>query len=129
MFTCIACTKQTAEEREEEEARESGTPSTKEAVKSLTAQVLNPHTPPPLFPHSLSLTLSLSLSLYKLCFCSFFFPSWWKQTKSKPWGSWYGGGPHVESLTSTHTHKPLHTHKDTYICMKIDQMFYDSIMS
>ncbi|XP_027361846.1 protein BREVIS RADIX-like [Abrus precatorius] len=35
MFTCIACTKQTAEEREEE----GGTPSTKEAVKSLTAQI------------------------------------------------------------------------------------------
>lgn len=42
MFTCIACTKQLGEEREVEGgARESGTPSTKEAVKSLTAQVLN----------------------------------------------------------------------------------------
>ncbi|XP_016200585.1 protein BREVIS RADIX-like [Arachis ipaensis] len=38
MFTCIACTKQTAEEREEE-SREGGTPSTKEAVKSLTTQL------------------------------------------------------------------------------------------
>ncbi|KAF7829151.1 protein BREVIS RADIX-like [Senna tora] len=40
MFTCIACTKQTADEREEDEGvRESGTPSTKEAVKGLTAQI------------------------------------------------------------------------------------------
>ena len=39
MFTCIACTK--AEGGEEVEgARGSGTPSTKEAVKSLTSQVL-----------------------------------------------------------------------------------------
>jgi len=42
MFTCIACTKQTTDEREEEGGvRESGTPSTKEAVKSLTTQVLH----------------------------------------------------------------------------------------
>ncbi|XWS38834.1 hypothetical protein CRYUN_Cryun19dG0164600 [Craigia yunnanensis] len=40
MFTCIACTKQTADGGEEiEGARGSGTPSTKEAVKSLTAQI------------------------------------------------------------------------------------------
>ncbi|XP_044501933.1 protein BREVIS RADIX-like [Mangifera indica] len=40
MFTCIACTKQMAEGGEEVEgARGSGTPSTKEAVKSLTAQI------------------------------------------------------------------------------------------
>ncbi|KAE8693182.1 Protein BREVIS RADIX [Hibiscus syriacus] len=39
MFTCIACTKQTEDGGEEEEgARGSGTPSTKEAVKSLTTQ-------------------------------------------------------------------------------------------
>jgi len=36
MFTCIACTK--TDERDED-GRESGTPSTKEAVKSLTTQV------------------------------------------------------------------------------------------
>ncbi|KAK9021099.1 hypothetical protein V6N11_011104 [Hibiscus sabdariffa] len=44
MFTCIACTKQMAdgEEEEEERARGSGTPSTKEAVKSLSTQVLLP---------------------------------------------------------------------------------------
>ncbi|KAK8537835.1 hypothetical protein V6N12_043981 [Hibiscus sabdariffa] len=47
MFTCIACTKQMADgdgdgEEEEERARGSGTPSTKEAVKSLTTQVLLP---------------------------------------------------------------------------------------
>ncbi|MFQ6637768.1 hypothetical protein Gotur_013889 [Gossypium turneri] len=41
MFTCIACTKQMADGGEEVEgARGSGTPSTKEAVKSLTTQVL-----------------------------------------------------------------------------------------
>lgn len=40
MFTCIACTKQTAEEGEE--GCESGTSSTKEVVKSLSAQVLSP---------------------------------------------------------------------------------------
>ncbi|XP_014507931.1 protein BREVIS RADIX [Vigna radiata var. radiata] len=39
MFTCIACTKQTTDEREEEGVRESSTPSTKEAVKSLTTQI------------------------------------------------------------------------------------------
>jgi hypothetical protein len=39
MFTCIACTKQTSDERDED-GRESGTPNTKEAVKSLTTQVL-----------------------------------------------------------------------------------------
>lgn len=41
MFTCIACTKQMADGGEEVEggARGSGTPSTKEAVKSLTSQV------------------------------------------------------------------------------------------
>lgn len=45
MFTCIACTKQAAEEKEEEEEGESGTTSTnKEAVKSLSAQVLSLHT-------------------------------------------------------------------------------------
>lgn len=56
MFTCIACTKQTADEREEDDegVRESGTPSTKEAVKGLTAQVHKPH--------------SLSLSLLELQF-------------------------------------------------------------
>ncbi|TKY70116.1 BREVIS RADIX [Spatholobus suberectus] len=37
MFTCISCTKQTAEEGEE--GGESGTPRTKEAVKSLSAQL------------------------------------------------------------------------------------------
>jgi hypothetical protein len=41
MFTCIACTKPVAEDGRGEEggARGSGTPSTKEAVKSLTSQV------------------------------------------------------------------------------------------
>jgi hypothetical protein len=41
MFTCIACTKPAAEDGRGEEggARGSGTPSTKEAVKSLTSQV------------------------------------------------------------------------------------------
>ncbi|KAE8661912.1 Protein BREVIS RADIX [Hibiscus syriacus] len=41
MFTCIACTKQMADggEEEVEGARGSGTPSTKEAVKSLTTQI------------------------------------------------------------------------------------------
>ncbi|XP_021651888.1 protein BREVIS RADIX isoform X2 [Hevea brasiliensis] len=38
MFTCIACTKPVAEDGEDG-ARGSGTPSTKEAVKSLTAQI------------------------------------------------------------------------------------------
>ncbi|KAK2407777.1 hypothetical protein P8452_69752 [Trifolium repens] len=38
MFTCIACTKQTSDERDED-GRESGTPNTKEAVKSLTTQI------------------------------------------------------------------------------------------
>ncbi|XP_020216220.1 protein BREVIS RADIX [Cajanus cajan] len=37
MFPCISCTKQTAED--EEEGGESGTPSTKEAVKSLSSQL------------------------------------------------------------------------------------------
>lgn len=62
MFTCIACTKQLAEERGEVEggARESGTPSTKEAVKSLTTQVLKP-------------TLSFFSFAYNLCFLGFFF--------------------------------------------------------
>jgi len=69
MFTCIACTKQTTDERDEEGGvRESGTPSTKEAVKSLTTQVLHlSHT------HS-SLSLSLSLSLDSPTI--FAFPSW-----------------------------------------------------
>lgn len=42
MFTCIACTKPVAEDGGEDGggARGSGTPSTKEAVKSLTTQVL-----------------------------------------------------------------------------------------
>ncbi|KAK3182829.1 hypothetical protein Dsin_030115 [Dipteronia sinensis] len=39
MFTCIACTKQMGDGEEVEGARGSGTPSTKEAVKSLTAQI------------------------------------------------------------------------------------------
>ncbi|KAL5550832.1 hypothetical protein UlMin_001008 [Ulmus minor] len=40
MFTCIACTKQMTDDGGEEGgARGSGTPSTKEAVKSLTAQI------------------------------------------------------------------------------------------
>ncbi|XP_022945535.1 protein BREVIS RADIX-like [Cucurbita moschata] len=39
MFTCIACTKQTDDEGEDGAARGSGTPSTKEAVKSLTTQI------------------------------------------------------------------------------------------
>ncbi|KAJ6347709.1 hypothetical protein OIU76_004236 [Salix suchowensis] len=41
MFTCIACTKPVAEDGRGEEggARGSGTPSTKEAVKSLTSQI------------------------------------------------------------------------------------------
>lgn len=73
MFTCIACTKQMADDGGEEGggARGSGTPSTKEAVKSLTAQVLNP-------------TPSLSFSLcfkYNLCFCSFFFSIFVKTNK------------------------------------------------
>ncbi|KAK8658819.1 hypothetical protein V6N13_029039 [Hibiscus sabdariffa] len=41
MFTCIACTKQMADGGEEVDgARGSGTPSTKESVKSLTTQGL-----------------------------------------------------------------------------------------
>lgn len=52
MFTCIACSKPEDGGDDEGGVRGSGTPSTKEAVKSLTAQVLNP-TPP----------LSLSLLL------------------------------------------------------------------
>ncbi|KAJ6415474.1 hypothetical protein OIU84_004298 [Salix udensis] len=49
MFTCIACTKPVAEDGRGEEggARGSGTPSTKEAVKSLTSQVPPPPPPPP----------------------------------------------------------------------------------
>lgn len=42
MFTCIACTKQMADGGEEVEVEVEGargTPSTKEAVKSLTTQV------------------------------------------------------------------------------------------
>ncbi|KAJ4829426.1 Protein Brevis radix-like 1, partial [Turnera subulata] len=41
MFTCIACTKPVAEDGREEEgtARGSGTPNTKDAVKSLTSQI------------------------------------------------------------------------------------------
>ncbi|KAG2680472.1 hypothetical protein I3843_11G101700 [Carya illinoinensis] len=39
MFTCIACTKPEDGEEESGGARGSGTPSTKEAVKSLTAQI------------------------------------------------------------------------------------------
>lgn len=69
MFTCIACSKQGGDEGGEEGggARGSGTPSTKEAVKSLTAQVPYP-TP------SLALSLSLSLSLYIfLCLSLFAF--------------------------------------------------------
>ena len=54
MFTCIACSKPEDGGDDEGGVRGSGTPSTKEAVKSLTAQVLNP-TP------SLSLSLSLLL--------------------------------------------------------------------
>ena len=54
MFTCIACSKPEDGGDDEGGVRGSGTPSTKEAVKSLTAQVLNP-------------TPSLSLSLYCLC--------------------------------------------------------------
>lgn len=50
MFTCIACSKPEDGGDDEGGVRGSGTPSTKEAVKSLTAQVLNP-------------TPSLSLSL------------------------------------------------------------------
>jgi hypothetical protein len=52
MFTCIACTKPAAEDGRGEEggARGSGTPSTKEAVKSLTTQV--------------SYLLSLSIYIY-----------------------------------------------------------------
>jgi len=61
MFTCIACTK-TDDKDEEGGARESGTPSTKEAVKSLTTQVLH-----------LSLSLSLSSFTHNLCFSIFFF--------------------------------------------------------
>lgn len=54
MFTCIACSKPEDGGDDEGGVRGSGTPSTKEAVKSLTAQVPNP-------------TPSLSLSLYCLC--------------------------------------------------------------
>ena len=39
MLTCITCSKQATEDGEEEGAPPRGTPSTKEAVKSLTAQV------------------------------------------------------------------------------------------
>lgn len=63
MFTCIACTKQTTDEREEEGVRESSTPSTKEAVKSLTTQVLH------------SLTHSFSLLIHPQS------SSWWKTNK------------------------------------------------
>lgn len=52
MFTCIACSKPEDGGDDEGGVRGSGTPSTKEAVKSLTAQVPNP-TP--------------SLSLYIAC--------------------------------------------------------------
>lgn len=58
MFTCIACTKQTSDERDED-GRESGTPSTKEAVKSITTQVL---------------VLVLSLSLLSQLFLLFLSP-------------------------------------------------------
>lgn len=51
MLTCITCSKQTMEDREEESPR--GTPSTKEAVKSLTAQVLILHPPMPSIPESI----------------------------------------------------------------------------
>lgn len=42
MFTCIACSKPEDGGDDEGGVRGSGTPSTKEAVKSLTAQVPNP---------------------------------------------------------------------------------------
>ena len=60
MFTCIACSKPEDGGDDEGGVRGSGTPSTKEAVKSLTAQVPNPT---PFLP----LSLSLSLSLYIAC--------------------------------------------------------------
>lgn len=56
MFTCIACSKPEDGGDDEGGVRGSGTPSTKEAVKSLTAQVPNP-TP--------SLSLSLSIACAK----------------------------------------------------------------
>lgn len=65
MFTCIACTKQTDDGGEEGAARGSGTPNTKEAVKSLTAQV--PNQSLSLFSLS-SVTLSVFLSL-SISFC------------------------------------------------------------
>jgi hypothetical protein len=87
MFTCIACSK--PEDGEEEGgARGSGTPSTKEAVKSLTTQVPNPT---PSLIHSLSLSIyiyffnCLSIAIHRiavflrvqsLLFFSIFFPSW-----------------------------------------------------
>ena len=48
MLTCISCSKQTEEDGRGEEGSGGGargTPSTKEAVKSLTAQVLILHPP------------------------------------------------------------------------------------
>lgn len=66
MFTCIACTKQTDEGGEDGGgARGSGTPSTKEAVKSLTTQVLNPS---PLYLLSLSYFLCVAPLLSRFLF-------------------------------------------------------------
>lgn len=64
MLTCITCSKQRTEDEAEEGAR--GTPSTKEAVKSLTAQVLI------LQPYFLLLQshLLLLLLLYVYILCS-----------------------------------------------------------
>lgn len=59
MLTCITCSKQRTEDEAEEGAR--GTPSTKEAVKSLTAQVLI------LQPYFLLLQSHLLILLYILC--------------------------------------------------------------
>lgn len=44
MLTCITCSKQRLEDGEEDDTPR-GTPSTKDAVKSLTTQVLLPNPP------------------------------------------------------------------------------------
>jgi len=94
MFTCINCTKQTAGEREEEEGggRESGTPSTKEAVKSLTSQV------PFRVPSHTYTTLHYNLS--------FAFPPFFHQLITKQ--NLLGTTPYFQSCTSVHVYLSLY---------------------
>ena len=70
MLTCISCSKQTEEDGRGEEGSGGGargTPSTKEAVKSLTAQVLILHPPHQYLPFAFSVhLLSPSLSIKSL---------------------------------------------------------------